>query len=71
MNGSSTGWAVAYANICCASCVPERRGAGNTRHQGGHNMTFVDGHVEYQRHLELAHILDTVSLRNRHFYNAD
>ena len=69
MNSGNQGWTVAYANICGASCNPDRRVVYNARHQGGHDMAFVDGHVEAQRHDELAHVLRTAALRNKFFNN--
>jgi len=69
MNSGNQGWTVAYANVCGAACHPDRRVPMNARHQGGHNMAFVDGHVEGQRSNELAHILSTGILRNKFFNN--
>ncbi|MCX7598892.1 MAG: DUF1559 domain-containing protein [Armatimonadetes bacterium] len=39
--------AVAYANVCAAECNPGRQIDGNTRHNGGSNIAFVDGHVKW------------------------
>ncbi len=46
---------VAWANICGANCNTNRRINPNTRHQGGSNIAFVDGHVEYFKALEIFH----------------
>jgi len=40
-------WSVAYANVCAAECNPDRRTANNTRHNGGSNIVFVDGHAKW------------------------
>ncbi len=41
-------FSVAWANVCCADdSHPERRVDGNTRHNGGSNIVFVDGHAKW------------------------
>ncbi len=42
-NGARIGW----ANVCQADCRPERRTDDNTRHSGGSNVIFMDGHVKW------------------------
>ncbi|MBT3374079.1 MAG: prepilin-type N-terminal cleavage/methylation domain-containing protein [Lentisphaerae bacterium] len=69
MNSGNQGWTVAYANACGGGCHPERRLIQNSRHSGGHNIAFADGHVEHQRHGELRDILLGNSLRRWHFDN--
>ena len=39
--------AVAYANVCAAHCNPDRQVDKNTRHNGGSNIAFIDGHVKW------------------------
>jgi len=36
-----------YANVCAASCNADRRVDNNTRHNGGSNICFYDGHVKF------------------------
>ena len=43
----NNGWRVGYANVCAAACNPDRRIDDNTRHNGGSNVCFVDGHVKF------------------------
>ncbi len=38
---------VAWANVCAADCNYNRRTEANARHNGGSNVAFVDGHVEW------------------------
>ncbi len=42
-NGARIGW----ANVCAAACHPERKTDDNTRHNGGSNCGFMDGHVKF------------------------
>jgi prepilin-type N-terminal cleavage/methylation domain-containing protein/prepilin-type processing-associated H-X9-DG protein len=47
-NGLANGWArIAYANVCAADCNPDRQTDSNTRHNGGSNIGFLDGHVKF------------------------
>ena len=46
-DGASRWEKVAYANVCGAGCNPDRRTYANTRHNGGSNIAFVDGHVKW------------------------
>lgn len=69
MNSGNQGWTVAYANECGGGCHPERRLIQNTRHSGGHNLAFTDGHVEHQRHGELRDMLLGNTDRRWHFDN--
>ena len=36
-----------YPNTCQTRCIPERRIAENTRHMGGSNVVFMDGHAKW------------------------
>jgi len=38
---------VAYANVCGASCNPGSQTESNTRHNGGSNIAFMDGHAKW------------------------
>ncbi|NOY81572.1 MAG: DUF1559 domain-containing protein [Kiritimatiellaeota bacterium] len=40
---------IGWANTCRAACDPVRRVIGNTRHNGGSNIGFADGHVKWWR----------------------
>ncbi|HOS92799.1 MAG TPA: DUF1559 domain-containing protein [Armatimonadota bacterium] len=42
-NGARIGW----ANVCAAACNADRQVDGNTRHNGGSNVCFGDGHVKF------------------------
>ncbi|GBD00113.1 hypothetical protein HRbin17_02649 [bacterium HR17] len=44
-NGDRIGW----ANVCAAACNPDRRTDANTRHSGGSDVIFMDGHVKWFR----------------------
>ena len=46
-NGGNQGWTIAYANTCQAACLPDRRADTNTRHNGGSNICYADGHVKW------------------------
>lgn len=44
--GPIVSWqSIAWANVCSAGCNPDRQVPANTRHQGGSNVLFLDGHV--------------------------
>jgi prepilin-type N-terminal cleavage/methylation domain-containing protein/prepilin-type processing-associated H-X9-DG protein len=43
----NSGWRIGYANVCAAGCNADRRTDDNTRHNGGSNCGFMDGHVKY------------------------
>ena len=43
VNGERPGWAEA----CATSCNIDRRTDDNTRHMGGSNCLFADGHVKW------------------------
>lgn len=47
-NGGRIGW----ANVCAAECNPNRRTDDNTRHSGGSNVIFMDGHVKWYRSMQ-------------------
>lgn len=38
---------VGWANVCAAGCNPDRQTDSNTRHNGGSNICFMDGHVKF------------------------
>ncbi|MBC7328203.1 DUF1559 domain-containing protein, partial [bacterium] len=38
---------VAWANVCSAKCNPDRQTDANTRHNGGSNVLFLDGHAKF------------------------
>jgi prepilin-type N-terminal cleavage/methylation domain-containing protein/prepilin-type processing-associated H-X9-DG protein len=40
---------LAYANECAVQCNPTRMLDQNTRHTGGSNLAFADGHVKWMR----------------------
>ena len=48
-NGSGIIGRIAWANVCAANCNPDRRIEDNTRHMGGSNIAFGDGHVKWFR----------------------
>ena len=43
----NNGYRIGWANTCAAACRPERRTDDNTRHNGGSNCAFMDGHVKF------------------------
>jgi prepilin-type N-terminal cleavage/methylation domain-containing protein/prepilin-type processing-associated H-X9-DG protein len=43
----NSGWRIGYANVCAAGCNPDRRTENNTRHNGGSNVLFADGHAKF------------------------
>ena len=43
---------IAYANLCSAYCTPTAQTESNTRH-GGACMAFADGHVKFQKTMEV------------------
>ena len=40
---------VGWANVCAAKCNPNRQTDDNTRHSGGSNVLFLDGHVKWYK----------------------
>ncbi|MGC9004808.1 MAG: H-X9-DG-CTERM domain-containing protein, partial [bacterium] len=40
-------WRVGWANVCAARCHPDRQTDNNTRHTGGSNVLFLDGHAKF------------------------
>lgn len=38
---------IGWANVCAATCNADRRIDGNTRHNGGSNIGFMDGHAKF------------------------
>ena len=40
---------VAYSNVCAAGCTASARIPENTRHNGGSNLAFADGHVKWMQ----------------------
>jgi len=40
---------IGWANVCRAACQPERQLFDYTRHNGGSNVGFADGHVKWWR----------------------
>ncbi|MGQ9463940.1 MAG: H-X9-DG-CTERM domain-containing protein, partial [Candidatus Fervidibacter sp.] len=47
-----TGGRIGWANVCAAECIPDRRIDNNTRHSGGSNVIFMDGHVKWYRSMQ-------------------
>jgi len=45
--GLITRYRVGWANVCAAACHPERQIDSNTRHNGGSNVLFLDGHAKF------------------------
>jgi len=46
-DGCSRWEKIAYAAVCSAGCNPGNQTEMNTRHNGGSNLAFVDGHVKF------------------------
>ncbi|MCX7598387.1 MAG: DUF1559 domain-containing protein [Armatimonadetes bacterium] len=45
---------VAWANVCQATwCNPNRQVEANTRHNGGSNILYVDGHAKWHNWVEI------------------
>jgi len=40
-------WRVGWANVCAAKCHADRQIDNNTRHNGGSNVLFLDGHAKF------------------------
>jgi len=43
------GTRVVYANSCASACTVANRKQANTRHQGGENLVFADGHAKWYK----------------------
>jgi prepilin-type processing-associated H-X9-DG protein len=43
----SCAWEFGYANICAARCTAGAMVDSNTRHNGGSNACFLDGHAKW------------------------
>jgi prepilin-type N-terminal cleavage/methylation domain-containing protein/prepilin-type processing-associated H-X9-DG protein len=43
----SCGWTVGWANVCEAKCNADRQVDAYTRHNGGSNVSFCDGHAKW------------------------
>lgn len=43
------GWLVGWANVCGAACDATLQVDANTRHNGGSNVLYVDGHAKWHR----------------------
>ncbi|MGQ9733133.1 MAG: prepilin-type N-terminal cleavage/methylation domain-containing protein [Candidatus Zipacnadales bacterium] len=43
----NNGARIGYANVCAAACNPDRMIDQNTRHNGGSNVAFMDGHAKF------------------------
>jgi len=52
--GYATPYRVAWAQCCAAECTPTVRTEGNTRHNGGSNVAFFDGHVKWMKSTAIA-----------------
>ncbi len=46
-DGASRWEKIAYAAVCGAGCNPQNQLEDNTRHNGGSNIAFIDGHVKF------------------------
>ncbi|MCX7597378.1 MAG: DUF1559 domain-containing protein [Armatimonadetes bacterium] len=46
-DGGANAYKIAYARVCAAGCNPSLQLEANTRHNGGANIAFVDGHVKF------------------------
>ena len=44
---ANNGWRIGWANECAAQCNAGRMIDQNTRHNGGSNIGFVDGHAKF------------------------
>jgi prepilin-type N-terminal cleavage/methylation domain-containing protein/prepilin-type processing-associated H-X9-DG protein len=58
-------WSMAYANMCGASCNPLN--ANPTRHNGGSNIAFADGHAKWGQAQSLLGEMTTAWANNRIF----
>ncbi|MBM3473945.1 MAG: DUF1559 domain-containing protein [Armatimonadetes bacterium] len=43
----NSGWRIGWANECGVGCNAPRQIDANTRHNGGSNVAFLDGHVKF------------------------
>ncbi|MEM0011139.1 MAG: DUF1559 domain-containing protein [Candidatus Bathyarchaeia archaeon] len=43
----NNGYRIGWANVCAAACNPDRRTDANSRHTGGGNVVFADGHARF------------------------
>ena len=66
-NTGNQGYCLAYANVCQAACTVANRTEGNTRHMGGSNMAFADGHAKFQKALEIEANITDPARRDRTF----
>jgi prepilin-type N-terminal cleavage/methylation domain-containing protein/prepilin-type processing-associated H-X9-DG protein len=46
-DGASRWEKIAYPAVCGAGCNPGNQTENNTRHNGGSNIAFIDGHVKF------------------------
>ena len=44
---ANNGWRIGWANECSANCYPDRMVDQNTRHNGGSNLCYIDGHAKF------------------------
>ncbi len=44
---ANNGWRIGWANECSAQCNADRMVDQNTRHNGGSNIDFADGHAKF------------------------
>jgi prepilin-type N-terminal cleavage/methylation domain-containing protein/prepilin-type processing-associated H-X9-DG protein len=44
---ANNGWRIGWANVCSAQCITDRMVDQNTRHNGGGNISFADGHAKF------------------------
>jgi len=54
---------VAFAETCAAWCNPDRQTEKNTRHNGGSNIAFCDGHVKWYHYTKIWNPPGTPCLR--------
>jgi prepilin-type N-terminal cleavage/methylation domain-containing protein/prepilin-type processing-associated H-X9-DG protein len=45
----NNGWRGGWNNVCAAACNTDRQTDSNTRHNGGGNIGFFDGHAKFMK----------------------
>jgi prepilin-type N-terminal cleavage/methylation domain-containing protein/prepilin-type processing-associated H-X9-DG protein len=68
LNDGPQGWVHAYANTCGAGCNAAVRVDSNTRHNGGSNVGFADGHVKWLAAMTIAGNLNDPTLKDKYFH---
>jgi prepilin-type N-terminal cleavage/methylation domain-containing protein/prepilin-type processing-associated H-X9-DG protein len=64
-DGAANWGKIAFPRVCSAACNPSRQTEDNTRHSGGSNIAFVDGHVKWMSAYQILNAWNTTLFRGR------